>query len=308
MRPLHLLIAITVTCLWGFNFSIIKLGVQHTNPFLLTALRFSFACLPLIFFVSKPDTSWWNISIYGITFGVGVWGMMSLSIEQGLSAGMASTIIQASSIMSIFIGVIYFGEKLKTSQVIGLLISSLGLAMIFYIEDGSVTLKGFLFAFIGATSLSLVNFLIKKAQIKKMFAFIVYSSLFAPLPLLLMAFITDDLLSLSNNMLHINETVIFSALMQAYPTTLLGYWAWNRLLTRYPLSVMSPLRLLVPIFGLAGSILFFGEPIDRFKLVAFLLVLIGVCMPLISKVWRPASNYLRTFNSTVKKQNTHKRR
>ena len=138
MHPFHLIIAVLITCLWGFNFSVIKFGVDQSNPFLLTALRFSFVSFPLIFFISKPNTSWWNISIYGFTFGVGVWGMMSLSMAQGLSAGMASTIIQASALISSIVGVVYFSERLTKTQIIGFIISSAGLSLIFYIEDLSL--------------------------------------------------------------------------------------------------------------------------------------------------------------------------
>lgn len=283
MHPLHLLIAVLITCLWGFNFSVIKFGVDQSNPFLLTALRFSFVSLPLIFFISKPNTSWWNISIYGFTFGVGVWGMMSLSMAQGLSAGMASTIIQTSALISTCIGVVYFSEQLRKTQIVGFIISSIGLGLIFYIEDGSVTSEGFLLAIVGALSLSLVNFLVKKAQIKEMFAFIVYSSSFAPIPLVILALANDEHLSLMNIYSTINSAAINSALIQAYPTTLLGYWAWNKLLTRYPLSVMSPIRLLVPGFGILGSILFFNESIDSYKAFAILLVILGVALPLLIK-------------------------
>ena len=103
MKPIHLLIAIAVTCLWGFNFSVIKLGVDQINPFMLTALRFSFAALPLCLFIRKPDTSWFYIISYGLAFGVGVWGMMSLAIDQGLSAGMASTVLQTAVMITTII-------------------------------------------------------------------------------------------------------------------------------------------------------------------------------------------------------------
>ena len=116
-----------------------------------------------------------------------------------------------------------------------------------------------------------------------MFAFIIYSSLFAPVPLLIFALINDEHLSLMNVHSMINSAAISSALIQAYPTTLLGYWAWNKLLTRYPLSVMSPIRLLVPGFGILGSMLFFNESIDNHKAFAILLVILGVALPLLIK-------------------------
>jgi len=192
MKPTHLFTAIAVTCLWGFNFSVIKLGVDQINPFMLTALRFSFAALPLCLFIKKPDTSWTYIISYGFAFGVGVWGMMSLSINQGLSAGMASTVLQTAVMITTIVGIVCFKERFNLSQLIGLLTSMAGLILIFYIDDGSVTMIGVTLAIIAACSLAFTNFIIKKAQIKDMFAFIVYSSLFAPIPLFAIALATED--------------------------------------------------------------------------------------------------------------------
>lgn len=283
MKPIHLLIAIAVTCLWGFNFSVIKLGVDQINPFMLTALRFSFAALPLCLFIRKPDTSWFYISSYGLAFGVGVWGMMSLAIDQGLSAGMASTVLQTAVMITTLIGIVCFKELFSSSQLIGLVISMAGLIMIFYIDDGSVTLIGVILAIFAACSLALTNFIIKKAQIKDMFAFIVYSSLFAPMPLFAIAFITEDF-QLSVFTQIFNTSALSSALIQAYPTTLLGYWLWNKLQTIYPLSFMGPIRLLVPVFGLLGSVIFFNENVSSLKLLAFSFIVMGVSLPLMLRL------------------------
>jgi len=285
MKPTHLFTAIAVTCLWGFNFSVIKFGVDQINPFMLTALRFSFAALPLCLFIKKPDTSWTYIMGYGLAFGVGVWGMMSLSINQGLSAGMASTVLQTAVMITTIVGIICFKEHFNQSQLIGLLISMAGLIMIFYIDDGSVTMIGVTLAIIAACSLAFTNFIIKKAQIKDMFAFIVYSSLFAPIPLFAIALATEDF-QLSAFTQIFNSSAISSALIQAYPTTLLGYWLWNKLQTIYPLSFMGPIRLLVPVFGLLGSVIFFNEAISSLKLFAFSFIVIGVSLPLLMRLFK----------------------
>lgn len=293
MKPSHLFTAIAVTCLWGFNFSVIKLGVDQINPFMLTALRFSFAAVPLCFFIKKPDTSWFYIISYGLAFGVGVWGIMSLSIHQGLSAGMASTVLQTAVMITTLVGIVCFKELFSQSQLIGLVISMIGLTMIFYIDDGSVTLIGIILAIIAACSLALTNFIIKKAQIKDMFAFIVFSSLFAPIPLFAIALATEDF-QLSALAQVFNSRAISSALIQAYPTTLLGYWLWNKLQTIYPLSFMGPIRLLVPVFGLLGSVIFFNEVVSSLKLLAFSFIIIGVSLPLLMRLL----NNLKLFKTS----------
>ncbi|MFT5807839.1 MAG: O-acetylserine/cysteine efflux transporter [Moritella dasanensis] len=281
ISPIHLIIIVAITCLWGFNFSVIKAGVDNIDPYVLTGLRFTFAAFPAILFVRKPDVSWFYIALYGIIFGVGVWGMMSMSIYTGLSAGIASIILELSAFISVLMGVIFLKERISTSLKIGLALSLLGLVVIANITDGSVTLVGFIFAFIGAIGFSSISLMVKKLAIKDMFAFVAWSCLFAPLPLFAMAYLVNGVNLYEELTTSLNSTAFASVLFQAYPTTLLGYWVWNKMLIKYPLSVMSPFKLLVPIFALLGSVIFYDEQLEINKIIAFSLIMAGVVAPLI---------------------------
>lgn len=287
MKLSHLVLAIAVTCLWGFNFSVIKAGVDTIDPFILTGLRFSFAAIPAVFFVARPKVSWFYLAAYGLTFGVGLWGMMSLSIELGLSAGMASVILQFSVFITVLMGLFFLKERLSISRKIGLGMSVLGLFFVLAIEDGSVTLLGFVFAIVGAFSLSVISLIIKKAQIKEMFAFVVWSCLFAPIPLFVLSYLVNGSSGFGFFGQEFNQAGLASALFQAYPTTLLGYWIWNKLQTRYPLSTMAPLSLLVPIFGVMGSVIFYNEQLATTKIIACILIVAGVALPLFGEtLWK----------------------
>jgi len=76
---------------------------------------------------------------------------------------------------------------------------------------------------------------------------------------------------------------IFSAMFQAYPVTLLGYWLWNKLTVLYPMSTLAPLTLLIPIFGFIGSVVFHGEAFGITKAIAFLVITLGLVIILAEK-------------------------
>src|SRR6218665_2106899 len=94
MKKVDLLLGIFVTGIWGANFSVIKLGLGALDPFLLTSLRFTLCSLPLIFFVKKPDVRLSIISLYGLLFVVGLWGIVNLGIYLEFSPGIESLIMQ----------------------------------------------------------------------------------------------------------------------------------------------------------------------------------------------------------------------
>ncbi len=280
MKKLHLFIAIAVACMWGFNFSIIKLGVSEMDPLILTGLRFTFATFPAIFFIKRPNVSLSVLALYGLTFGIGVWGMLTLSIHLGVSAGMSSLILQSSAFISVLLGVVFLKEKLTLLRKVGLVVSILGLALIFTLEDGSVTLIGILFACFAAVSFSITSLIIKKVVIRDMFAFVVWSCIFAPIPLFALSFIINGASGFNALLNNINTLSAFSVLFQAYPVTILGYWLWNKLVAQYPMSTMAPLTLLVPLFALLGSAIFYNEAIGMTKVTACLLILSGIAIGL----------------------------
>ena len=55
MRARHLLLALSITAIWGVNFSVIRLGLSSVDPFILAGIRFTLCALPAIFlFRSRP--------------------------------------------------------------------------------------------------------------------------------------------------------------------------------------------------------------------------------------------------------------
>lgn len=67
MKIRHLLLAISITAIWGLNFSVIKLGLTTVDPFILAGIRFTLCALPAIFFIPKPDVQWRYIASYGLS-------------------------------------------------------------------------------------------------------------------------------------------------------------------------------------------------------------------------------------------------
>jgi O-acetylserine/cysteine efflux transporter len=282
MTKADLIKGILVAAIWGVNFSIIKLGLNTIDPFVLAGLRFSLAAIPLIFFIPKPDIPISTIALYGLLFGVGLWGVVNLGIFLGLSAGVASLLLQFSAFITLLLGYLFFKELLHFRQYVGMFISMLDLLFVVQITDGSVPLVGVICVFIAATSWAFSNVIIKKYQPKNMLSFVVWGSVFAPLPLFLMAYINNGS-TVFLDLVNMGSTGVFSIVFQAYITTLFGYYIWNGLMAKYPVSQVAPLSLLIPIFGLLGSYIVFNEVTSFEKLLGFTLVLIGLLIFMFSK-------------------------
>ena len=274
LRDFGLLFALMA--LWGLNFSVIKLGVNSVHPLVLTALRFSFAVFPLIFFIKKPDVPWRYLIAYGLSFGVGVWGLTTLSIGAGVSAGMASLLLDMSVVSSLLVGWLCLNETITRNKLLGAGLALLGLALIMYSEGGSVTGKGLVLVLMASMFWSVNGLIVKRANTKAIFAFNIWGMLFAPLPLLLLAVTFEGTQVVTELPNQFTQWALFSALFQAYPTTLLGYWFWNKMIMKYSVSSVAPMTLLVPVFGILGGYWFYDESIETSQIIAAILILLGL--------------------------------
>jgi O-acetylserine/cysteine efflux transporter len=106
-------------------------------------------------------------------------------------------------------------------------------------------------------------------------AFIVWSSLVAPAPMLALSLIFEHGRILPA-LLHPTVTLIVSVAVISYAGTLLGFGLWSRLLMRYPAAVVAPFALLVPVVGMVAARLIFGESLSPIEFAGAILILAGL--------------------------------
>ncbi|MEK6213129.1 MAG: EamA family transporter, partial [Vibrio fluvialis] len=219
MQGRDLLLIISVMAIWGFNFSMIKLGVSEMDPLLIAAARFFCATFPIIFFVRKPNVQWRYLMAYGLVFGTGIWGMASCSITFGLSSGMASVLLQTDVLTTVLVGVLLYKEVISARMAAGIVLSVVGLVVSIIYTNGNVTLAGVVFIMISAICWPLAGVIVRKSGTRSAFAFNIWGMLFAPLPLVALSVGMNGWDVLSTTYQQWNSNAWISVLFQAYPTT-----------------------------------------------------------------------------------------
>lgn len=62
MNTKNKLLALIVALIWGFNFVVIRWGIEDMHPMTMTVLRFLLTVIPAIFLVKRPDIPmWWRL-------------------------------------------------------------------------------------------------------------------------------------------------------------------------------------------------------------------------------------------------------
>ncbi len=277
----HQLMALIVAFIWGTNFVLIKIGLDELPPFLFVALRFFFVAFPLVFIFPKPKAKWLHIATYGTLIGFGQFGLLFWAMQGHITPGLAALVIQLQVFFTILLAVWLFEERLKGKQLRALMISGAGLCLIFWHTGGNTTAIGLTLVLVAALSWAMGNSVVKQVGKVNIVSFIVWSSLFAVPPLLLMSFYLEGSALMRSSISNAGVVTWSVVAWQSIGNTLIGYGLWNMLLDRYNAVQVTPWALLVPVFGLAASHSWLGEPLQWWKLVAAGLILCGLAMNMI---------------------------
>ncbi len=281
LKPAHALLALLVTAIWGFNFVVIKVGVAQVPPLLLTGLRFLFAAVPAVFFVSRPSVGWRWIVGYGMFIGVLQFGLLFVSIRLGMTAALASVVMQLQVFFTIGFAAFLLGERSKPVQILGALIAFSGMGVIAASRWSGPELMPFLLCLLAALSWGIANLIVKMSGEKNALSMIVWASLAAPLPLFIMSFLFEDHAAIVDALIRPSLLTLASVAFLAWPATILGFGVWSFLLSRYAANLVSPFALLVPVFGISSGVLFLGEPFDSAAMIGSVLVLAGLVLTIL---------------------------
>ncbi|MDR3471805.1 MAG: EamA family transporter [Devosia sp.] len=276
MSPRDILLALIVVLIWGLNFIAIKWGVALVPPLLLTALRYSCAAIPAVFFVRRPKVKLSLLITYGIAVGVLQFGTLFVAIKLGMPAGLSSLVIQMQAFFTIGFAVLLLGERPSRFQIAGAILALVGILLIASERLAGAALLPLLMTLAAAAFWGVANITTKRAGRIDMLAFVVWSSLVPPLPLLAASLLTEgaaaDWAALSHPSWLLAGVIAFNG----YGATIVGFGLWSVLLARYPASTVVPFSLLVPVVGITSSIALLGEPLSSFELIGSLVVFAGL--------------------------------
>ena len=273
------LAAILVVTILGLAFVAIKAGLETVPPLMLCTLRFGFAAVPAVLVIRPPRAPALLVTAFGLALGVGQFGLLMTGIRLGMPAGLSSLMIQTQVPFTVALAWAAMGERPRVLQVLGGGVALLGVAAVALERGGNTPLGPLLMVVGAALGWASANLIVKRIGRIDMLALMVWGSLATTPPLLALSLIVEGPAALAP-LLHPTWAAIGSVAFQAYPTTLLAFAVWNRLLTRYPAATVTPFALLVPVAGILSTHLVLGEPLSADILAGGSLILAGIALSL----------------------------
>ena len=297
MTPIHIALAVLVTFIWGVNFTFIAWALESFPPLMLTALRFFFTAVPLVLFLKPPKFNR-TLFIYAIGTFVMQYAFVFTAMHLGASAGLTALLLQVQIFITVLLAYVILGESVGRMQIIGMVIGVLGLGVIAFNLGGDMPLVGFICILIAAIGWSFGNIASKQASTQKISSMSGAlsannnnkASALSALSLVVWGGLIACIVLTLSSLLFENEAWTLATFTQAsfkswlslgfivYISTLIGFGLWAHLLSQNIASKVVPFALLVPVFGMATSVLFTGEIVTWWKMLAMVLILSGLIL------------------------------
>ncbi|MDH3636401.1 MAG: EamA family transporter [Gammaproteobacteria bacterium] len=284
MKPVDVLLAISVAVLWGMGFIVAKAGMSHFSPILLMALRFTLTASILVWFFRPPPGLFKQLFLISLV-SAALQYSLTFNGLRGIDASTAALLVQLEVPFGLILAWLVFGDRIRPLQALGIVIAFSGAVLII----GEPKLSGDLvYAFMvigGAFTWAVGQIMIKKLGNLGGFRLISGVSLFAAPQLFVASFLLeqDQLLQIQSASFAAWGAVIYLGIIM----TALAYGIWYRLLGHYSVNQVMPFLLLLPVTSVIGGIFFLGETLTIKIASGGCLAIIGVAMITIQRrPWR----------------------
>ncbi|MBS0454470.1 MAG: EamA family transporter [Proteobacteria bacterium] len=272
MAGIDLASALGVVVIWGLNFVAMKLSLRDFTPFQLGAARYVFAAFPLVLFIKRPKLPMRWLVYYGLAQGVGQFGLLFTALQAGMTAALASVVMQTQVFFTALLGMALLGERISGPLRMGLALAALGLGCfaLNYVVGGSgaTTAVGLALNLGAAAMWASSNIIARKAQQAHpgfdALQFVVWSSLVPIVPFIALSLLFDAP-ELRWQWLHASAGAWAGVGYLAWLATLLAYAMWTGLFQRHPANRVAPFSLGVPLVGLAAGMGLLGERIGTWQ-------------------------------------------
>ncbi len=280
VKPLDILLAISVPVIWGLGITFAKAALGQFPPILLMTLRFALTALVLVWFVKPP----WPLMgrIFVIT-AIGATLQYSLTFTglRDLDVSTAALVVQLEVPFGALLAVAFLKEHLGWRRAIGMALAFVGVVLIAGAPKVQANLTPLFMVVGGALTWAVAQVMIKTLGRVGGFTLIAWTAVFAAPQLLVSSLVFE-----SGHMaaIYAADWVVWGAVVYlGLIMTALGYAIWYHLLGKFQVNQVMPFLLLLPVAAVLGGVFILGEELTLPIAAGGAVVIAGVAIIIFAK-------------------------
>ena len=268
---------LAVSC-FGLNYTATKFALVEFPPFVILTVRFMAIAVILVpFALRQPRPDIRKMALFGLVSLVAQFGLSFVALDMGLSITSAVIAAQLGVPFACLMSAIFFKDFLGPWRSFGLMLAFLGVVMVAGTPNASEHWGAFALAVLGSFAYAGGNLYLKTiTPAPAAIAMLFWPALFVAPAFAVLSYIFE-----SDQWAAITTAHTTSWLGVAYSifvASLVGHTLWNKLVTTYPLTHVVPYSLLIPVAGIAGGAIAFGDPLTLQVLLGAGLTILGVAV------------------------------
>jgi drug/metabolite transporter (DMT)-like permease len=275
-------VVLSLTLLWGLNYSAVKISNTGISPVFASALRSIVASVCGAIYCFQKGEKLFHTDImlfHGFMVGL-LFGLEFACIYFGMlyTDAARSVIFVYMSPFIVVIGAHLFlkGDRLTLMKVVGLVLAFAGVCVVFEGKPRtakSTMLLGDLLEilaafFWGATTIYIKKFMAERVRPINTF----FYQLFFSIPILLIVSLTLE----PRWVFQLNLPVLSSLFYQSVIVAFISFLIWFNLIHRYSVSRLSAFTFFTPLFGVLIGVLFLKEELTVSLMVGLPMVSMGI--------------------------------
>ena len=266
--------ALFVCLIWGVNFAVMKIGLMQLDPYLFGFIRFSIVLLILIPWLKIVPGAMLNLFWLGNMIGGLQFALVFLGMDMTDHVSAMSVVVQMNIPITLILAHFLLSERMSYWRTGGVIVAFCGVIIITLepeiLEEGVVVV-----IILAATTLySMGVILMRKMSAVPVFQTQAWVSFYSvPIFLFLTLIFEKDQVS---QVLNVDMVGASMVLYTSILSTIVGYGGMNYLIRRFPVTLISPFLVSVPVFATISSVIFLGETLSTKFILGSIVTLSGL--------------------------------
>jgi len=275
LAPRDLGFLLLINLIWGFNLIASKVGVQHFPPVFFTALRFSLLAACLVPFLRWHAGRMLPLFVAATLSGGLQFALLFTGVRLTPHVGSIAIATQLGVPFTTLLSVLFLGEVIHWRRRLGIVLAFAGVAVIAVQADVFTYRAGL--ALVAASAFAGSLGLVAVKRLGETFRPLELQAWFAVAGLPLLWFLTLWLEAGQGAALRTASALDWGALLfTVLASSLVAHTGFYWLISRYPVSAVSPLTTLSPVFSVVLGVLLLDDALSARLLVGGALTLAGV--------------------------------
>ena len=275
MRPRDFLLLFAVCFVWGLNIVVTRWVVADAGvpPIFFAGVRFLGIALVLIPFLFPAPKQMASLFMISMCMGAVHFALLFLGLANA-EAGAVAVTGQLGVPFATILSMIFLSEKIHWRRGLGIVLAFAGVMIIAFDPDSFSISFGLLYVVASALVGSAGGVMMKKMAPISALQLQAWLGLFSFAPLLVFSFFTEA--GQVDAFVQGGWMVWIATAFAVLGVSVFGHGAYYTLIKNYEISLLSPLTLMTPVWGVVLAVTLLGEPITLRLIIGAVVSLSGV--------------------------------